>query len=103
MSLKPLSALAILLMLSCTTFAQQKHQTVIDKKVEALLAKMTLEEKVGQLNQYSADGLATGPLTENGNKFQQIKDGKVGAMLNVRGAKDTRMVQAYAMQSRLKI
>jgi len=103
MSLKPLSALAILLMLSCTTFAQQKHQTVIDKKVEALLAKMTLEEKVGQLNQYSADGLATVPLTENGNKFQQIKDGKVGGMLNVRGAKDTRMVQAYAMQSRLKI
>jgi beta-glucosidase len=103
MSLKPLSALAILLMLSCITFAQQKHQTAIDKKVEALLAKMTLEEKVGQLNQYSADGLATGPLTENGNKFQQIKDGKVGGMLNVRGAKDTRMVQGYAMQSRLKI
>jgi beta-glucosidase len=103
MSLKPLSALAILLLLSSTTFAQQKPQSAIDKKVAALLAKMTLEEKVGQLNQYSADGLATGPLTENSNKFQQIKDGKVGAMLNVRGAKDTRMVQGYAMQSRLKI
>jgi len=103
MSLKPLSALAILLMLSTTIFAQQKPPSAIDKKVEALLSKMTLEEKVGQLNQYSADGLATGPLTENGNKFQQIKDGKVGSMLNVRGAKDTRMVQGYAMQSRLKI
>ncbi|WP_448702430.1 beta-glucosidase BglX [Mucilaginibacter sp. AW1-3] len=103
MSLKPLSALAICVMLSCSTFAQQKPQTAIDKKVDALLAKMTLEEKIGQLNQYSADGLTTGPLTENTNKFQQIKEGKVGAMLNVRGAKDTRMVQGYAMQSRLKI
>jgi len=97
------SALAVLLLLGYTTFAQQKPQSAIDKKVEALLAKMTLEEKVGQLNQYSADGLATGPLTENTNKFQQIKEGKVGSMLNVRGAKNTRMVQDYAMQSRLKI
>ncbi|OCX52325.1 glycosyl hydrolase [Mucilaginibacter sp. PPCGB 2223] len=102
MLLKPLPALTILL-LGSVTFAQQKPLSAIDKKVEALLAKMTLDEKIGQLNQYSADGLATGPLTENGNKFQQIKEGKVGAMLNVRGAKDTRMVQGYAMQSRLKI
>lgn len=77
--------------------------TSIDEKVERLLKQMTLEEKIGQLNQYTGDRLATGPVTENSTKYQDIKEGKVGSMLNVRGAKDTRMVQEIAMQSRLKI
>jgi beta-glucosidase len=76
---------------------------VIDGKIDALLAQMTLEEKVGQLNQYTGDRLATGPVTANSTKYEDIKSGKVGSMLNVRGAKDTRMVQELAMQSRLKI
>jgi beta-glucosidase len=105
--LKPLfSVMLFTSLLIMTASAQNKQNAIarsISQKVDALLLKMTLEEKVGQLNQYSADGLVTGPLTENSNKFQQIKDGKVGAMLNVRGAKDTRIVQGYAMQSRLKI
>lgn len=75
----------------------------IDNKVNDLLAKMTLEEKVGQLNQYTGDRLATGPVTANSAKYEDIKTGRVGSMLNVRGAKDTREVQALAMQSRLKI
>ena len=80
-----------------------KKEAAINKKVEQLLARMTLDEKVGQLNQYTGDRLATGPVTTNSTKYQDIKDGKVGSMLNVRGAKDTRMVQEIAMQSRLKI
>jgi len=74
-----------------------------DKKIEALMAKMTLDEKIGQLNQYTGDRLATGPVTANSTKFMDIKAGKVGSMLNVRGAADTRKVQEIAMQSRLKI
>jgi beta-glucosidase len=81
----------------------QSNAAVIEEKVAQLLAKMTLEEKIGQLNQYTGDRLATGPVTENTTKYQDIKAGKVGSMLNVRGAKDTRMVQEIAMQSRLKI
>jgi len=75
----------------------------IDDKVNELISKMTLEEKVGQLNQYTGDRLATGPVTANSTKYEDIKTGRVGSMLNVRGAKDTRDVQALAMQSRLKI
>ncbi|MDP4209136.1 MAG: glycoside hydrolase family 3 N-terminal domain-containing protein [Bacteroidota bacterium] len=74
-----------------------------DKQVNALLAKMTLDEKVGQLNQYTGDRAATGPLSKSADKLEEIKKGHVGSMLNVRGAKDTRMVQEVAMQSRLKI
>ncbi|MEO6523122.1 MAG: glycoside hydrolase family 3 N-terminal domain-containing protein [Mucilaginibacter sp.] len=86
------------------TFGQQKApNTVIEQKIDALMAKMTLEEKIGQLNQYTGDRAATGPLTTNSTKYLDIKAGKVGSMLNVRGVTDTRMVQEIAMQSRLKI
>ncbi|WP_199269818.1 glycoside hydrolase family 3 N-terminal domain-containing protein [Mucilaginibacter lacusdianchii] len=104
MSLKPLLTIAMLA-IGAQLLAQYKQPApdVIDKKVEALLSQMTLEEKIGQLNQYTSDRLATGPLTPNSAKYQEIKDGKVGSMLNIRGAKETRMIQEMAMQSRLKI
>ncbi len=46
-------------------FSQPKN---IDQKVNALLKQMTLEEKIGQLNQYSGDNTATGPITINPSK-----------------------------------
>lgn len=67
------------------------------------MARMTLEEKIGQLNQYSSDRLTTGPVRPNSDKYNDIRQGKVGSMLNVKGAKETRMVQELALQSRLKI
>ncbi|MBS7566872.1 glycoside hydrolase family 3 C-terminal domain-containing protein [Mucilaginibacter sp. Bleaf8] len=102
---KALPALLFILSCSGSVFAQQNTGATdpIAQKVEALMAKMTLEEKIGQLNQYTSDRLATGPLTPNSSKYQEIKDGKVGSMLNVKGAKETRMIQEMAMQSRLKI
>ncbi len=81
-------------------FSQQK---TIDQKVEELLKKMTLEEKIGQLNQYSNDANPTGPLVVNPNKQNEIKNGLLGSMLNVSGAERTRKYQELAMQSRLKI
>ncbi|MBA9076123.1 beta-glucosidase BglX [Rufibacter quisquiliarum] len=75
----------------------------IDQRVEDLLKQMTLEEKVGQLNQYSGKEV-TGPVNEkNTNQLNDIKAGWVGSMLNVKGVKDTRAIQAVALQSRLKI
>ena len=79
-------------------FAQQKS---IDQRVDELMKKMTLEEKIGQLNQYTGDNTVTGPLTINPNKQQEIKEGKIGSMLNVIGWKYTRQYQELAMQSRL--
>ncbi|TRX16697.1 glycoside hydrolase family 3 N-terminal domain-containing protein [Flavobacterium franklandianum] len=81
-------------------FSQQK---TIDQKIDALLKQMTLEEKIGQLNQYSGDNAATGPITIHLNKINEIKNGQLGSMLNILGAKYTRQYQELAMQSRLKI
>jgi len=90
----------ILLLAYFISFSQQKK---IDQKVDILLKQMTLKEKIGQLNQYTGNNQATGPITINPNKEVEIKDGLIGSMLNVIGAKYTRQYQELAMQSRLKI
>ncbi|WP_080778958.1 glycoside hydrolase family 3 N-terminal domain-containing protein [Chryseobacterium phocaeense] len=79
-------------------------QKTIDQKVAELLSKMTLEEKIGQMVQYSGFEYATGPQKSNSAAvLEEIKKGKVGSMLNVAGADETRAFQKLAQQSRLKI
>ena len=53
----------------------------IEKRVEALLKQMTLEEKVGQLAQYSS-GAPTGPSTGNADYPNMIARGEVGSLFN---------------------
>ncbi|MEM8995205.1 MAG: glycoside hydrolase family 3 N-terminal domain-containing protein, partial [Acidobacteriota bacterium] len=79
--------------------------STVDEKVEALLAEMTLAEKVGQLNQYSATFDVTGPITgANRDRRERLANGGVGSMLNVTGAEATRAAQRIAVeQSRLGI
>ena len=88
------------LLASMTVSAQRK---TIPQKVDSVLKLMTLDEKIGQMNQYNGPWAATGPLTNDDNLLSQIKDGKVGSMLNVTGVKRTKELQDIAMQSRLKI
>ena len=78
-------------------------QKSIDQKVTELMAKMTLEEKIGQLNQYNDDITATGPITKDADKAGQVRAGKLGSILNAIGTKNTKNWQDQAMQSRLKI
>ncbi len=84
-------------------FAQTNTDKKIGKSVDSLLKLMTLEEKIGQMNQYNGPWAATGPLTNDDNLLDQVKTGKVGSMLNVTGVKRTRELQELALQSRLKI
>ncbi|MHB9142180.1 MAG: glycoside hydrolase family 3 N-terminal domain-containing protein [Paludibacter sp.] len=88
------------LAITSVVFSQQES---IDKKVSTLLKKMTLEEKIGQLNQYTDDWTATGPVTVDNTKSTQIETGQVGSLLNCKGADRARSWQKMAMQSRLKI
>ena len=79
----------------------------IDEKVEALLQKMTLEEKIGQMNQYNGFWDVTGPAPKNGDaalKYEHLKKGWVGAVLNVKGVKDVRKLQELVVnETRLGI
>ena len=75
----------------------------IAHKVDSVMQLMTLEEKIGQMNQYNGDWAATGPITKEGDKQEQIRKGMVGSMLNIMGIEHTRELQEIAMSSRLKI
>jgi beta-glucosidase len=95
-----LSLLIFVVNISSVCIGQKK---TIDQKVDSVLKLMTLDEKVGQMNQYNGDWEATGPITNDGDKQNQIRKGMVGSMLNVTGVEHTTQLQKIAMQSRLKI
>jgi len=97
-----------LLIISCKAMAQnQQKQDPIDVKVNALLSKMTISEKVGQMNQYNGFWEVTGPVPKEGNaklKYEHLKNGLVGSVLNVKGAENVRKLQEIVVkQSRLGI
>lgn len=88
----------------------------IEHKVDALLAKMTLAEKIGQLVQYNDQGssaptaadadksIAVNPETrDHVDALELARKGELGSMLNVIGAEKTRRFQEAAMHSRLGI
>ena len=79
----------------------------INMKVDSLLNIMTLDEKIGQMNQYNGFWDVTGPSPKNGDakfKYDNLKKGLVGSMLNMRGVEDITAVQKIAVEeSRLGI
>lgn len=79
----------------------------IDQKVDSVMQLMTLEEKIGQLNQYNGFWDVTGPAPKEGQaakKYEDLKNGLVGSMLNVKGVKDVYALQKIAVeQTRLGI
>jgi len=79
----------------------------IERRVDSLLALMTLEEKIGQMVQYNGYAELTGPGEKEGSeleKYNRITSGGVGSMLNVLSAAETRRVQKLAVEgSRLGI
>ncbi|MGI8499346.1 MAG: glycoside hydrolase family 3 N-terminal domain-containing protein [Gemmatimonadaceae bacterium] len=73
------------------------------RMVDSILALMTIEEKLGQLNQPGGPGANTGPAARAGTE-QEIRAGSIGSFLGVSGAADTRTLQRVAVEeSRLKI
>jgi beta-glucosidase len=102
---------AIISVLSCTTskkiISSNNNSNPLDFKVDSILNLMTLEEKVGQLNQYNGFWDSTGPTPKDGQaakKYADLKNGLVGSMLNVKGVKEVRAIQKIAVeQTRLGI
>lgn len=73
----------------------------IEERITLLMKEMTLEEKVGQMNQYNGTWDFTGPKPESGSeeeKYLHLKKGWVGSMLTVRGVKEVRAVQKIAVE-----
>src|SRR5688572_28479661 len=70
--------------------------------VDSLVARITHEEKLGQLGQLPGRWGETGPRVSEGGE-DEIRSGHVGSFLGVFGAAFTRQMQEIALQSRLKV
>ena len=87
--------------------AQNNREAEMNLFVDSLIKKMTLAEKVGQMNQYNGFWEVTGPVPKEGNakqKYEHLKAGLVGSVLNVRGVENVRKLQEIVVkESRLGI
>lgn len=93
---------ALICIISITAYAQHK-QSDMDLFISNLMDKMTLEEKIGQMNLPSDGDIITG-LGENSNIVAKIKKGYVGGMFNIKGVEKIREIQRVAVEeSRMKI
>jgi len=90
----------LVLLLAARAIAAPPLDADVESKVAALLSQMTLEEKLGQLQQL--DGEADG--TPRPEHLVLARKGLLGSVLNVRGAKNVNALQhAAAAESRLGI
>ncbi len=102
-------AIIIFSLVLCTTHtkAQSAQQNKMDHFVDSLITLMTIEEKIGQMNQYNGFWDITGPVPANGDaktKYDNLKKGMVGAVLNVKGVTNVRKLQEIVVkESRLGI
>ncbi len=90
---------------SCNNKMVQEDST--EARIDSLLNIMTIDEKIGQMNQYNGFWDVTGPVPEDNDtqlKYEHLKKGLVGSMLNVIGTKNVRELQELVVnETRLGI
>ena len=114
---------AAISVVSCRSYSYKDASAPVDKRVEDLLSQMTLEEKVGQMNQFvgldmmeqtkakkisrkemvQGDEFAYYPGYPTDTIISMIKSGQVGSFLHVQTLKEANELQRWAMESRLGI
>ncbi len=92
----------ILFLFVCSnSFAQNDRARRMSIFIDSLMKEMTVEEKVGQMNQYNGFWEATGPVPKEGNakhKYDHLRKGMVGSVLNVKGADNVRKLQEIVVK-----
>ena len=98
-----LSALLFGLSLMTACDSQKSGDASMNKFIDKLMDRMTLEEKIGQLNLPSSGDITTGQARSN-NIADKIRAGAVGGLFNIKGVEKIQEVQRIAVEeSRLKI
>jgi len=99
--MRPLSRCLTVLpaaLILCAVRPLSAQRPAAEPQIDSLLARMTLEEKLGQLNQVSVDG------QPNAEQLDLARKGLVGSFLNLAGADATHAAQHVAVtESRLHI
>ncbi len=99
----PVLIILVLILPIFATDESEAGKQSLEGRVEALLAQMTIEEKIGQLNQL--DWSAVSPRMKRGGALKdQLTRGMIGSFLNATGARQIRELQEVAVEnSRLGI
>ena len=94
----------ILLTLCCIQACkEQSNKSTGDRFISDLMSKMTIEEKIGQLNLPVLGNITTGEM-QNGDVANNIRKGLVGGVFNLRGFEKVHEIQRIAIEeSRMKI
>ena len=80
-----------------------KNDPAMDRFITDLMAKMTIDEKIGQLNLPSSGDFVTGE-AKNSDIGKKVEEGRVGGLFNIKGVAKIRDIQKVAVEkSRLKI
>ncbi len=101
-NLSSLLVLVLALSFSTNSSAQKTSVQNIEPRVEALLAKMTLDEKIGQLNQVVGD-ISTGTDVKKDDLLNEVRAGNVGSVLSHTNFSNKITMQRTATSSRLGI
>src|SRR5207253_11414284 len=91
-----LVALPVALVL-CDAGVASAQRASTEQKIDSLIARMTLEEKLGQLNQLSVDG------QPNAEQMELVRKGLVGSFFNLTGAAATHDAQQLAVTDRKSV
>jgi len=103
MKLSKAIAASCLVAVALTASAQRPHDPKMDAYVSNLMNKMTIDEKIGQLNLPAIGFDITGPVLSQGVE-EKIQQGLVGGVFNTYTPSAVRKLQAYAItKTRLKI
>jgi len=101
--IKRLSFFGLLLLTFQASAQNYRPSPGNEKRVNALLAKMTIDEKIGQLTLYTTDWGSTGPTIREGYK-NDIRSGACGNLFNSHTTEFVRELQKVAVEeTRLKI
>lgn len=95
--------LTFLVALAITISSWATDDPKMDSFISSLMKRMTLTEKLGQLNLSVADAIVTGQ-AKSSNVASKIEKGEVGGLFNIKGVGKIRDIQKFAIEkSRLKI
>jgi len=96
--MKKIILIFTILLISVASFSQASKESAMHAFVNKLLAKMTLEEKLGQLNLPASSDFVTGAVSSS-DIAQKVKDGKVGGVFNIRSVTKIKELQEYAVKN----
>lgn len=93
----------VMIVLTAPGFSQKPDPVKMKAFVDALMKKMTVDEKIGQLNLPGSGDIVTGQ-AKSSDIGKKIQSGQVGGLFNIKGVEKIREVQRVAVEeSRLKI